>query len=28
VIRPGHETAGLDQLVEQNNGYLVVDKPG
>jgi hypothetical protein len=27
VIRPGHETAGLDILVERNAGYLVVDKP-
>ena len=26
VIRPGHETAGLDILVERNDGYLVVDK--
>jgi hypothetical protein len=27
VICPGHETAGLDLLVERNAGYLVVDKP-
>lgn len=27
VIRPGHETAGLDVLVERSAGYLVVDKP-
>jgi hypothetical protein len=27
VIRPAHETAGLDILVEQHAGYLVVDKP-
>jgi hypothetical protein len=27
VISPGHETAGLDVLVERNAGYLVVDKP-
>ena len=28
VIRPGHETAGLDRLIEEHDGYLVVDKPG
>lgn len=27
VIRPEHETAGLDVLVERADGYLVVDKP-
>lgn len=28
VLRPGHETEGLDELVERKDGYLVVDKPG
>lgn len=28
VIRPGHETAGLDRLIEEREGYLVVDKGG
>lgn len=27
VICPGHETAGLDLLVERTAGYVVVDKP-
>jgi hypothetical protein len=27
VIRPDHETVGLDTLVERHAGYLVVDKP-
>ena len=26
VIRPGHETAGIDRLVETHDSYLVVDK--
>lgn len=27
VLRPSHETIGLDILVERTPGYLVVDKP-
>ena len=26
VIRPGHETAEVDRVIEQHDGYVVVDK--
>lgn len=26
VIRPGHETADVDRVLEQHDGYVVVDK--
>ena len=28
VIRLGHETADVDRVIEQHDGYLVVDKIG
>lgn len=28
VLKPGHETAGVDRIVERTDGYLVTEKSG